>query len=347
MIFSLTRSPCQHLTLVLVVEDEVSQVVPHVLGGLHSTDVTYGVEETRVALYWLVLVNSALEEKNFVQDIALQVARGACVIAHLKESDLEKIAAVEHLSSGYSGSGVQLSGRLVCRASPSCSFKSESFFTVFRRFRTRHVAASLQNKAVDLVRMVVLQTGQYFYDLVFAGMPFPVVIASLSPWKSLMRCLAEVLPQQRKAAFVGLHVSSVSGSGTGNSSLSIRVIKRVEFEVCHALEKSDVEYTLRRFVVEVRKANGDDYPGKTLYTLLVLLQFKLEKHGYHWKILNDDEFLSLRNTLENLMKERAGRGLGRPNPSLACHAHSHQQALGVWGPWRRYAGEVCRARFKC
>ena len=42
----------------------------------------------------------------------------------------------------------------------------------------------------------------------------------------------------------------------------------------------------RRFVVEVRKANGGDYPGKTLYTLLVLLQFKLEKHGYHWKILN-------------------------------------------------------------
>ncbi len=42
-----------------------------------------------------------------------------------------------------------------------------------------------------------------------------------------------------------------------------------------------------------------------MYSLLIMLQLHLEKTGLSWKLLDDKEFLSVRNTLDNLMKERA------------------------------------------
>ena len=91
---------------------------------------------------------------------------------------------------------------------------------------------------------------------------------------------------------------------------------RVDLSNPKDLKKCDLAYALRRLLIEVKKADGSEYPGRTLYHIVIMIQLGLEKAGVHWKLLNDPEFLAVRNTLENIMKERCSRGIGRENPSL-------------------------------
>ncbi len=70
-------------------------------------------------------------------------------------------------------------------------------------------------------------------------------------------------------------------------------------------------YSLSCFLSEVRKKDGSEYPGDSLYQLLICIQFHLERTGRHWKLIDGEEFLSLKFTLDNLMKERAAMGLGK------------------------------------
>ncbi len=69
------------------------------------------------------------------------------------------------------------------------------------------------------------------------------------------------------------------------------------------LNKANFSIAMCSFVSEVRKKDGSDYPGSSLRQLVLMIQFYLEKHGLCWKLLDDDEFFALRNTLDNLMKE--------------------------------------------
>ena len=84
---------------------------------------------------------------------------------------------------------------------------------------------------------------------------------------------------------------------------------------CDELTKPQLAFVLQRFITEVNKRDGKPYPGKTLYEMIVMFQFQLERKGYRWKILNEPEFTPLRNTLDNLMKQRAKMGLGLVNKS--------------------------------
>ncbi len=76
------------------------------------------------------------------------------------------------------------------------------------------------------------------------------------------------------------------------------------------LNKANFAISMCSFLSEVRKKDGSDYPSVTLRQLVLMIQFYLEKHGLCWKLLDEDEFFSLRNTLDNLMKERCASGLG-------------------------------------
>ena len=51
-------------------------------------------------------------------------------------------------------------------------------------------------------------------------------------------------------------------------------------------------------------------PPKTLYQIVVCVQFYLETQGFSWKILEDDRFKELKFTLDNLMKAHTSQGLG-------------------------------------
>ncbi len=57
------------------------------------------------------------------------------------------------------------------------------------------------------------------------------------------------------------------------------------------------------FLNEVRHADGEEYPGNMLYSLIVMIQLHLEKQGKDWKLMEGSHFLCVRNTLDNLMKQ--------------------------------------------
>ncbi len=71
------------------------------------------------------------------------------------------------------------------------------------------------------------------------------------------------------------------------------------------VDKSELSAALCQFLAEVRWADGHDYPGNTLYSIIVMLQLHLEKSGKTIKLIDDPEFVKVKNTMDNLMKKRA------------------------------------------
>ncbi len=76
------------------------------------------------------------------------------------------------------------------------------------------------------------------------------------------------------------------------------------------VSKGNLAFSLCAFVSEVKKKDGTEYPGATLYQIIICIQFFLQKHGIDWKILDDPDFVRLRFTLDNVMKQRAKARLG-------------------------------------
>ena len=76
------------------------------------------------------------------------------------------------------------------------------------------------------------------------------------------------------------------------------------------ISKGNLAFSLCAFISEVKKKDGTEFPGATLYQIIVCIQFFLQKHGIDWKILDDADFMRLRFTLDNVMKQWAKAGLG-------------------------------------
>ena len=80
-------------------------------------------------------------------------------------------------------------------------------------------------------------------------------------------------------------------------------------------EMSDemLDFTLGRFVAEVRKEDGQEYPGKTLYEILSSIQMYLRVQCKRNITLIDKKgctFRNLNSALNFVMKERARQGIG-------------------------------------
>ena len=86
----------------------------------------------------------------------------------------------------------------------------------------------------------------------------------------------------------------------GNSTIRCELIEMTKDELCFALS---------RFIHEVRKQNGDNYPSGTLYELIISVQHYLASHGKEYKFLQDEASVSLKNTLASRMKFLAASGL--------------------------------------
>ncbi len=69
------------------------------------------------------------------------------------------------------------------------------------------------------------------------------------------------------------------------------------------LNAEHLSFCLCSFVNEVRHQDGKEFPGKSLYELVVLIQFYLERRGIFWKLIDGPEFKRVKFTLDNLMKE--------------------------------------------
>ena len=71
-----------------------------------------------------------------------------------------------------------------------------------------------------------------------------------------------------------------------------------------------LKFALCKFLTEVKKIDKSDFPAKTLYDILICIQFYMETMGFSWRLLNDDRFKEVRFTLDNTMKRRTADGIG-------------------------------------
>ena len=79
------------------------------------------------------------------------------------------------------------------------------------------------------------------------------------------------------------------------------------------MSDEDLYFLLGRFVAEVRKEDGQDYPGKTIYEMICSLQCYLRFQRYGPLFPLDKKgckFCNLNSALNFVLKERAGEGIG-------------------------------------
>ena len=102
------------------------------------------------------------------------------------------------------------------------------------------------------------------------------------------------------------------------------------------ITKASLSSALCKFITEVKKLDGSDYPGKTLYDIIISLQFHLELCGINWKLLNDEELTQVRFTLDNMMKLRTSQGVGnrvRKAEVLTEFDEEILWSMGLLGTW--------------
>ena len=94
-----------------------------------------------------------------------------------------------------------------------------------------------------------------------------------------------------------------------NFNFSDEVIS-CDLEYVSTISVDSFNYAMPRFITEVRKLDGSDFPAKTLYQIVICVQFYLETQGINWKLLDDKKFTEVKYTLDNVMKARTAAGIG-------------------------------------
>ena len=87
-------------------------------------------------------------------------------------------------------------------------------------------------------------------------------------------------------------------------------IRQVEPGNLLDFDNETLDYVLGAFLFEVRKENGDEYRGNTLYEIVVALQHHFRENGRRVKLLEDPEFEGMRCKLDKKMKDLAAAGVG-------------------------------------
>ena len=75
------------------------------------------------------------------------------------------------------------------------------------------------------------------------------------------------------------------------------------------ISQESLNEALPMFITEVKKMDGTNFPGKTLYEILISVQFYLETLGYGWKLLNYAKFREVKLTLDNMIKLCTSQGV--------------------------------------
>ena len=76
------------------------------------------------------------------------------------------------------------------------------------------------------------------------------------------------------------------------------------------LNIDELNYSISRFLYEVRRADGLEFPPRPVRQLVLLLQMHLASFGKEVRLLSDTQFRELQNSVDHLMKDRDDRGLG-------------------------------------
>ena len=93
------------------------------------------------------------------------------------------------------------------------------------------------------------------------------------------------------------------------------------------MTKDQISYSLSRFIMEAKKQNGEDYPAETLYELIISIQLYLEMQVKSMKVLNEDVFLPLKNTLDNCMKQLSAIGKTIPREQADIITEKEEELL--------------------
>ena len=80
-------------------------------------------------------------------------------------------------------------------------------------------------------------------------------------------------------------------------------ISHVDLNVLCQFSEDDLCFTLSWFIQEIKRIDGSDYPPNTLREVIIMIQMFLNKHNVFWKLLEYPKFLTLRNIIDNTMKE--------------------------------------------
>ena len=83
-----------------------------------------------------------------------------------------------------------------------------------------------------------------------------------------------------------------------------------------------------KFITEVRKYKGEDYPPQTIKGIIVAIQMYLKSQCINWRLLNEnvDVFVDLFNVVNNVMKLCTEMGLGVVN-SAAPVSNSMEEMM--------------------
>ena len=76
------------------------------------------------------------------------------------------------------------------------------------------------------------------------------------------------------------------------------------------INEYSLKFALCRFLTEVRKVDGSEFPPKTMYDIIMCVQFHLETLGFSWRLISDEQFQEVKFTLDNIMKQRTAQGIG-------------------------------------
>ncbi|KAL5006842.1 hypothetical protein ScPMuIL_015648 [Solemya velum] len=88
------------------------------------------------------------------------------------------------------------------------------------------------------------------------------------------------------------------------------------------------EIPCTRFITEVKKFDGNEFPPKTLLEIIVAIQKHLEIDGKPLKLLRDTRFSELPAVLDATMKDRTAKGLGLQKKQADVISHSDE--LDMW-----------------
>ncbi len=76
-------------------------------------------------------------------------------------------------------------------------------------------------------------------------------------------------------------------------------IKWASIDNLGQVSRSNLAFALCAFISEVKKLDGSEFPGSSLYQIIICIQFHIEKNGMKVKLLDDPSFVKLRFTLDN------------------------------------------------
>ena len=89
----------------------------------------------------------------------------------------------------------------------------------------------------------------------------------------------------------------------------------------------DLIYSLIRFIHEVRKVDGSNYPSETLYSMIMMIQGFLATRGTEYQFLEDNQFKAVKNSLDNHMKGLAKQGYVQPCNQAVPISHKEEDML--------------------